>query len=82
MASLTPTEFRLLVGMARAPGRVFSRDQLATRAFGDDFRGLARTVDAHVKNLRKKIERDPAGPRWVQTVFGEGYRFCGTPRSG
>jgi len=73
--SLTPAEFRLLVTLAGAPGRVFSREQLAERAFGPDYRGLARTLDVHVKNLRKKIETDPGAPRWVETVFGAGYRF-------
>lgn len=74
---LTPTEFKLLTSMARAPGRVFSREQLATRAFGDGFAGLDRTVDAHIMNLRKKIETDRASPTFVQTVFGQGYRFAG-----
>ena len=77
---LTPTELRLLTTLARTPGRVFSRDALAERAFGDDFRGLARTVDAHVMNLRRKIEPDRAAPRFVQTVFGQGYRFAGRLR--
>ena len=79
--SLTPAEFGLLVAMARSPGRVFRRDQLAERAFGQDFHGLDRTVDVHVKNLRSKIEPDRASPRWVQTVFGEGYRFGGSSPS-
>ncbi len=78
--SLTPAEFRLLTTLARAPGRVFSRDELAARAFGDDFAGLSRTVDAHIMNLRKKIEPDRTAPTFVVTVFGQGYRFGGTRR--
>jgi DNA-binding response OmpR family regulator len=67
---LTATEFRLLLSMARAPGRVFRRDELARLAMGDDFEGLDRTVDAHIKNLRKKLGCDP-----ISTVFGIGYKF-------
>lgn len=72
---LTPTEFGLLVALAREPGRVFSRLQLLEAAQGDAFEGYERTVDAHVKNLRAKLERDPRQPRYVETVFGVGYRF-------
>lgn len=77
---LTPAEFKLLSVLARSPGRLFGRDQLAERALGDDFTGLSRTVDAHVMNLRKKIESDRSNPRFVQTVLGEGYRFAGRLR--
>ncbi|MCP3980294.1 MAG: response regulator transcription factor [bacterium] len=77
---LTPTEFNLLAALARSPGRLFDRDALAERAFGPDFTGLGRTVDAHVMNLRKKIEPDRSDPKFVQTVFGQGYRFGGEPR--
>ena len=62
----------------RAPGRAFSREELLERAFGADYEGLDRTVDVHVKNLRQKIEDDPAAPRLIRTVFGVGYRFEGT----
>jgi len=72
---LTPREFRLLHALARDPGRAMTRDELAERAFGPEYEGLARTVDAHVANLRRKIERDPADPVFVETVFGVGYRM-------
>lgn len=72
---LTPKEFKLLETLAREPGRVFSRLELVERAFGYDYEGLERTVDAHVMNLRKKIERDYINPAYVQTVYGVGYKF-------
>jgi DNA-binding response OmpR family regulator len=72
---LTPTEFDLLVVLARHPGRVFSRLELLDRVQGYAFEGYERTVDAHVKNLRQKIEADPKNPRFVLTVYGVGYRF-------
>jgi DNA-binding response OmpR family regulator len=72
---LTPTEFDLLVVLARHPGRVFSRLELLDRVQGYAFEGYERTVDAHVKNLRQKIEPDPKDPRYVLTVYGVGYRF-------
>jgi DNA-binding response OmpR family regulator len=75
--ALTPAEFKLLTALARAPGRVFSREALASRAFGDDFEALDRTVDAHIMNLRRKIEPDRSAPIFVETVFGQGYRFSG-----
>lgn len=74
---LTPREFDLLHALASRPGRVFSRDDLAAAAFGPDYEGSERTVDAHVKNLRAKIERDPTSPRIILTVFGVGYRLAG-----
>lgn len=73
---LTPKEFRLLELMIRQPGRVFSRLDLLEAAFGYDYAGLERTVDVHIMNLRKKIEPDPNNPRFVQTVYGIGYRFA------
>ncbi|MBM4423250.1 MAG: response regulator transcription factor [Chloroflexi bacterium] len=72
---LTPTEFGLLAAMAREPGRAFSRLQLLDAAQGDAFEGYERTVDAHIKNLRAKLERDPKKPKYVLTVFGVGYKF-------
>ncbi len=72
---LTPTEYRLLVLLMREPGRTFSRDQIIDRVFGYDFDGFDRTVDAHVSNLRSKVEADPDKPRYLQTVYGVGYRF-------
>lgn len=73
---LTPKEFRLLETLAREPGRAFSRLELVERAFGYDYEGLERTVDAHVMNLRKKIEIDHTRPNFVETVYGVGYRFA------
>jgi DNA-binding response OmpR family regulator len=74
---LTPREFRLLEVFARAPGRAFTREELVERAFGPDYEALDRTIDAHVMNLRRKIEPDPTDPIYIQTVFGIGYRFSG-----
>lgn len=73
---LTPTEFNLLAVLAREPGRVFTRLQLLDAAQGDAFEGYERTVDAHIKNLRAKLERDPRQPDYVLTVFGVGYKFA------
>ena len=72
---LTPTEFRLLSVLSASPGRVFSREELIAHALGPDFAGFDRTIDAHVKNLRQKIETDPSHPRYLLTVHGLGYRF-------
>jgi len=73
--AVTPREFRLLRLFAGNPGRVFSREELISRALGDDFDGSDRTIDAHVKNLRQKIETDPHAPDYIHTVHGIGYRF-------
>jgi DNA-binding response OmpR family regulator len=73
---LTPTEYRLLVALARYPGRVYSRLELIELMRGWDFEGFERTVDAHVKNLRRKIEPNPRKPRYVETVIGAGYRLA------
>jgi DNA-binding response OmpR family regulator len=75
---LTPSEFKLLLALARSPGRVFSRFELINRVQGHDYDGYERTIDAHVKNLRRKIEADPGHPRYVQTVHGVGYRLAAT----
>jgi two-component system alkaline phosphatase synthesis response regulator PhoP len=72
---LTPTEFGLLAAVAREPGRAFTRLQLLEAAQGDAFEGYERTVDAHIKNLRAKLERDPKKPEYIVTVFGVGYKF-------
>ncbi|MBC7335067.1 MAG: response regulator transcription factor, partial [Clostridia bacterium] len=73
---LTPTEFDLLATMAREPGRVFTRLQLLEKVQGyAAYEGFERTIDAHIKNLRRKIEPDPRRPRYIHTVFGVGYRF-------
>jgi len=75
--SLTATELRLLITLASHPGRVFSREELIRFALGQDFSGFDRTVDAHVKNLRRKLESDPRRPVYIETVHGSGYRFEG-----
>jgi DNA-binding response OmpR family regulator len=72
---LTPTEWGILVALAAVPGRVYSRLELINRVRGYEFEGYERTVDSHVKNLRRKIEQDPASPLIVQTVLGGGYRL-------
>jgi len=72
---LTATEFDLLAVLARHPGRVFTRLELLDRVQGYAFEGYERTVDAHVKNLRQKIEPEPRQPQYVLTVYGVGYRF-------
>ncbi len=74
---LTPSEFKLLLTLARTPGRVFSRFELINRVQGHDYEGYERTIDAHVKNVRRKVEPDPGSPRWLQTVHGVGYRLAG-----
>ena len=74
-ASLTPTEFRLLTMFLRQPGRAFSREAIIDQVFGYDFDGFDRTVDAHIANLRRKIEANPRKPRYVHTVHGVGYKF-------
>lgn len=75
--ALTPREYRLLLVLASHPRRVFSREELVRRVFGEDYLGDARAIDAHVKNLRRKIEPDPRAPRYLLTSHGMGYRFCG-----
>ena len=77
--ALTPSEYRLLLALSEYPGRVYTRLQLITRVQGHDYEGYERTIDAHVKNLRRKIERDPTHPSYVLTVLGTGYRFGGGP---
>lgn len=72
---LTPTEFSLLSTLAGQPGRAFSRLQLLEASQGTAYEGYERTIDAHIKNLRAKIESDPKNPRYIETVFGIGYRF-------
>jgi DNA-binding response OmpR family regulator len=72
---MTPAEFRLLEVLASNRGRAWTRTDLAERAFGHEYEDLDRTIDAHVMNLRRKLERDRANPELIQTVFGVGYRF-------
>ena len=73
---LSPTEFELLSVLARHPGRVFTRLELLDRVQGYAFEGYERTVDAHIKNLRQKIEPTPKQPRYVLTVYGVGYKLA------
>jgi two-component system alkaline phosphatase synthesis response regulator PhoP len=73
---LTPTEFQLLAALVREPGRVFTRSQLLDAVHGVAFESYERAIDAHVKNIRKKIEPTPARPRYLLTVHGVGYRFA------
>ena len=75
--SVTPTEFKLLLTMASSPGRTFTRDELVSRALGYQFEGYDRSIDAHIKNLRQKIEKDPRAPEYLKTVYGIGYLFAG-----
>ena len=72
---LTPTEWSLLTVLASSPGRVFSRAELINRIRGYEFDGYERTVDSHIKNLRRKVEADPHEPVVVETVLGAGYRL-------
>ncbi len=78
---LTPTEWGILVALATVPGRVYSRFELINRVRGYEFEGYERTIDSHVKNLRRKIEEDPGDPAIIQTVLGGGYRL-GLSRDG
>ena len=73
---LTPTEFSILATMAREPGRVFTRSQLLDAVHGVAFEAYERAIDAHVKNIRRKLEPDPGRPRYVLTVYGVGYRVA------
>ena len=73
---LTPSEYRLLLALGRYPGRVYSRFELLGAVRGDEPIGDERLIDVHVKNLRRKLEPDPKTPRYVETVFGVGYRLA------
>lgn len=75
LEELTPTEFDLLVALARQPGRVFTRAQLLDAIHGVAFESYERAIDAHIKNIRKKIELIPSEPRYILTVYGVGYKF-------
>jgi two-component system OmpR family response regulator len=74
---LTPTEFKVLHALATYPGKVFTREELVEKALGYKFEGYERSVDAHIKNLRHKIEDDPRNPVIILTIYGVGYRFSG-----
>ncbi len=73
---LTPTEFAILSTMARSPGRIFTRAQLLDAAHGVAFESYERAIDAHIKNIRHKIEPNQAEPRYILTVYGVGYKFA------
>jgi DNA-binding response OmpR family regulator len=73
---LTPTEFELLAALARQPGRIFTRAQLLDAVHGVAFESYERAIDAHIKNIRRKLEPDPREPRYVLTVYGVGYKFA------
>lgn len=73
---LTPSEFEILAAFMETPGKVFSRLELLERIQGDAYEGYERTIDVHIRNLRLKIESDPANPHYIETVYGAGYRFA------
>jgi len=75
LVELTPTEFELLRVLAEAPGRVYSRMQLLDKVQGYAYEGYERTIDSHIKNLRKKLEADPEKPRYIVTIRGVGYKL-------
>jgi len=76
LVDLTPSEFDLLATLMTVPGRVFSRLELLDRLQGTAYEGYERTIDVHIRNLRTKIEPDPSNPRYIETVYGAGYRFA------
>jgi DNA-binding response OmpR family regulator len=73
---LTSTEFQLLVTLARQPGRIFTRAQLLDAVRGVAFESYERAIDAHIKNIRRKLEPNPHEPRYILTVYGVGYKFA------
>ncbi|MFD3163424.1 response regulator [Herpetosiphon sp. NSE202] len=77
---LTPSEFEILATLMAAPGHVFSRLDLLDRTSGQAYEGYERTIDVHIRNLRSKIEPDPKNPRYIETVYGVGYRFARAKR--
>lgn len=79
---LTRSEFELLATLMSSPGRVFGRLDLLDRVAGDAYEGYERTIDVHIRNLRGKIEPDPKHPRYIETVYGMGYRFADDSRGG
>ncbi len=76
LIELTPTEFELLAALARQPGRIFTRSQLLDAVHGVAFESYERAIDAHIKNIRRKLEPDPREPRYILTVYGVGYKFA------
>jgi two-component system OmpR family response regulator len=77
LLKITPTEFKVLYSLASAPGKVFTREDLVEKALGYQFEGYERSIDAHIKNIRYKIEDDPRSPAFIITIYGVGYRFSG-----
>lgn len=75
--NFTPTEFKVLFTLASSPQKVFTRGELVERALGYQFEGYERSVDAHIKNIRHKIEDDPKNPSFILTIYGVGYKFIG-----
>ncbi len=75
VVALTPSEFDLLALFLRYPGRVFTRTELLDRLQGDTYEGYERTIDVHIRNLRSKIEPDSRNPRYIETIYGIGYRL-------
>ncbi|NWF98508.1 MAG: response regulator transcription factor [Nitrospirae bacterium] len=75
--ALTPTELKILAVLAGSPGRVFTRSELVDLALGYQFEGYERSIDAHIKNIRQKIEDDPRNPVFIHTIYGVGYKFTG-----
>ena len=75
-AALTSTEFQILVALARQPGRIFTRGQLLDQVHGVAFESYERAIDAHIKNIRRKLEPDPRRPRYILTVYGMGYKLA------
>lgn len=77
LLNLTPIEYKILYTMARMPNKVFTRDDLIVHALGDDYRGFDRSIDSHIKNLRRKVEYDTKNCKYILTVHGLGYKFGG-----
>ncbi len=77
LVNLTPTEFNVLFALASSPQKVLTREVLVDKALGYQFEGYERSIDAHIKNIRQKIEDDPRNPVFIHTVYGVGYRFSG-----
>lgn len=75
LMDLTPTEYTILKTLMQNPNYVFSRAELITRSLGYEYASIERTLDSHIRNLRKKIETDPGQPRYIQTVYGVGYKI-------